>query len=562
MKKALIIFCIFLFFIPAAFAQKNSIKLLAVTDGEEKGTVVDLDLEISDGSGKVFIETYPLSQIDTQISLRLAKTIACATSGKFCLDKDFKYSLKTSSPVVAGPSAGAAMALLTMASLENKDLDKDTVITGTINSGGVIGPVSGIEEKIQAAHKAGLKKVLIPNGETNATEMILYGKGLNITVIEVSDIEEAYEIFTGQKIEYPELTVDPTYSRIMKGLNKEICERTDLLKKEAEQAIQNDSETLYSQGLNLTREAKELFAENKYYSSASRCFGSNVFFRNVILQNKNPTKDEISEEIEKIKISLDAIESELNRTEINNLGDLETAMIIRERISDARKNLNETLETNSLSDLSYAIERTYSAEAWKTFFGFLGKPIDVSKLKESCAAKIEEVQELYNYVAIYLPELLDEAKKGLDNAKEDLETEDYALCLFKATKSKAQVGTTLSALYVDEEGIENLLANKIQAAKKSVVKQQQKGNFPILGYSYYEYATILNETERFTSLLYAEYGIEMSNLDIYFPQKKPFSIRLEKRALVTLILGLIIGAAIVAIQKSYKRRKILLRRRH
>src|SRR5690242_1623828 len=107
----LIIVCCALF--TQGYAQKNTIKLLAVNDGTKKGMVVDLDLDIVDGSNRVFIETHPLSNIDTQISLRLAKTIACKTADVYCLNKDFFYSIRANSPVIAGPSAGAAMTVMT-----------------------------------------------------------------------------------------------------------------------------------------------------------------------------------------------------------------------------------------------------------------------------------------------------------------------------------------------------------------------------------------------------------------------------------------------------------------
>ena len=42
---------------------------------------------------------------------------------------------------------------------------------------------------------------------------------------------------------------------------------------------------------------------------------------------------------------------------------------------------------------------------------------------------------------------------------------------------------------------------------------------PILGNSYYEYGSVLLSRNESISLLYAEYALELSNLDIYFPSK-------------------------------------------
>lgn len=555
MNKVIFISLVFLILIiPFSFAQKNTIKLLAIDDSTKQGVIVDLDLTITDGSGKVFIETYPLSQIDTQISLRVAKIIACKISEKYCPAKDFAYSLKTTTPVVAGPSAGAAMALLTWASLENKKLNTDIIMTGTINSGGAVGIVGSVKEKIKAAEDAGLKKVLIPRGEANGTELAEYGKNLNITVIEISNIEQAYEIFTNEKISYPRLTVDSRYSDIMKTLNTEICRRTEKIKEQ----LSEENTIIKEQGLNLSREAELLSLKGKYYSSASRCFGANVYLRDALLRE---SEIDFEKEKENVKNDLKRLELEINSTKITNLGKLEAVMIIRERIFDARKNLQEVNSTDSTRELSYAIERTYSANAWKKFLGFPGKEIDEEKLKQSCIMKIEEVQELYNYVALYVPLLLQETKEELDTAKEYFNNEDYALCLFKASKSEAEINAALSALYIEEKNVDILLENKILAAKKEIQKQIKKGTFPILGYSYYEYAAALeNNDDKYIRLLYAEYGIELSNLDIYFPQKIPFNVRLNEKALITLILGFIMGVALFLRRKVYKRKKIVLRR--
>lgn len=560
-KKLFLI--LFLLLVPISFAQKNSIKLLAVNDATKNGTVVDLELNVIDGSGKVFIETYPLSQLDTQISLRIGKTIACKTTNIYCLNKDFIYSLKTNSPVVAGPSAGAAITIVTLASLEDQKLDPNTVITGTINSGGVVGAVGSLKEKIIAAEQFGLKKILIPKGELNSTKVTEYEKKYNITVLEVADIDEAYEIFTNKEISRSQLTVNKQYQEIMKEVSINMCERADSLRKELDKyELSNNSKKINEASINLSKKAKISFEKEEFYASASRCFGANVYLREALLRENNFSKQDIEKERENVKEKLILLEKELNSTKVDNLGTLEAAMIIRERIFDAKNNLNEKNSTNKLRDLSYAIERTYSAESWKEFIKFQGKLIDESKLQESCVLKLEEVEELYNYISLYVPSLLKETKKSLDEAKAYLNTKDYALCLFKASKTEAEINTALGTIYIGESSIKPLLQNKIFAAEKAIEKQIQKGNFPVLGYSYYEYSKVLNESETYSALLYAEYGIELSNLDIYFPTKKPLPFRLNEKALTTLVFGFIIGVLLVLIRKQYRRKKIVLRRKH
>ena len=92
MKKIIIsgLFMI-LVVLPMAYAQNGHMKLLAVSDTQngEVGGIADLYLEISPGTGRVFLETFPLTRLDTQISTRLAKEIACDYANVDCSKYDF-----------------------------------------------------------------------------------------------------------------------------------------------------------------------------------------------------------------------------------------------------------------------------------------------------------------------------------------------------------------------------------------------------------------------------------------------------------------------------------------
>ena len=103
--------------------------------------------------------------MDTQISTRFAKEIACHQYKLPCNRYDFIYTIRAKSNIIGGPSAGAAIAALTTIAVLDLDYHNgDTAITGTINSGGIIGPVGGTKEKIEVAAKLGLTKVLIAEG--------------------------------------------------------------------------------------------------------------------------------------------------------------------------------------------------------------------------------------------------------------------------------------------------------------------------------------------------------------------------------------------------------------
>ena len=63
---------------------------------------------------------------------------------------------------VDGPSAGAAMAAAAVSALTGRPADGKTAVTGEIGLTGTIRPVGGVPEKIEAARRAGLKRVIVP----------------------------------------------------------------------------------------------------------------------------------------------------------------------------------------------------------------------------------------------------------------------------------------------------------------------------------------------------------------------------------------------------------------
>ncbi|MBW2997857.1 serine protease-like protein, partial [Candidatus Woesearchaeota archaeon] len=147
-----------------AVTSTGHIKLLAVFQEDEvfKGSPADVELEIKDGTGRVFLETIPLSKVDTQISTRFAKEMACKFADVDCSRYDFFYTIKSPAGIVGGPSAGGAISALTVAMLKDLEVDQEAAFTGTINSGELIGPVGSLKEKLVAAKESGIKTVLIP----------------------------------------------------------------------------------------------------------------------------------------------------------------------------------------------------------------------------------------------------------------------------------------------------------------------------------------------------------------------------------------------------------------
>ena len=100
-----------------------------------------------------------------------------------------------------GASASSAIAVGLIAAWRGDALRPDAVITGLITADGHIEPVAGLPSKLEGAARSNMHIMLIPAGQARTDEWDLFelGRQLNITVIEVGTLNEAYELMTGRR---------------------------------------------------------------------------------------------------------------------------------------------------------------------------------------------------------------------------------------------------------------------------------------------------------------------------------------------------------------------------
>jgi predicted S18 family serine protease len=198
-----------------------------------------------------------------------------------------------------------------------------------------------------------------------------------------------------------------------------------------------------------------------------------------------------------------------------------------------------------------------------------GAKIQLNKeyLKQACYKKLSEADERINYAGIYIPIELQSAKETINQAYAFAAKENYKMCLFKASFAKAESNLLLSSLSIGSEHVDELADEKLKAVNKLIVKEESRGFFPIMGYSYYEYANSLNENgDAFSSLIFSEYALELGNIEIYFP-KKGFDISwvwaIRNNAYLViffvsaLVMGIIIGVILSAMIRNKKHKKEL-----
>ena len=550
---------------------------VASTGNGYVGVISTITVKIqSNGSGRVFVDTLPLTQVDMQGSARLAVKVAGALveNDENCdIDPstyDYFFVVRTSSPIIGGPSAGGIMTVATIALLENWDLSDKTVMTGMINPDGSIGPIGGITHKIDAAYSVGAMHFLIPYGQGTYTEMVITTEttggwtrtvtkpvtrnvaeyamdNYGMTVTEVADVNEALENFTGYRFFFDdangEITTDD-YLASMEPLSTNILQNArDAYYNasiELEDAdIPNQYPTYYKDGIEdyliaaeekLTQ-SEESYENETFYTSTSKSFQSLIYSRFVSYACEYWTTEEdsfIDDLLQEVQNWHNDASDEAKNAEISGFISLQTVGAAQRRVSEAKQYLDsaESMYNSELGiysnvldflyRLTFVVERSNSIGWWLgigSYFNETGK-LDKDTLDDLALEYIEEAQQATVYSSIILGEMgstSGDSTNYLSYAEELLETarDDLDKGYPAAALFEALEATVRANLAIEIIGVEP--EEKIELASESAVnkisKSRQQGIEPVLAVSYYEYAeSLANETEFDSALLYYKYS--------------------------------------------------------
>ena len=165
---------------------------------EVGGEILKIETAVMPGKGKMQI-TGKLGDV-MQESVKAAKSYIRSKSLDYGIippifdKKDFHIHVPEGATPKDGPSAGVGMVTSIISAITEIPVDKNVAMTGEITLRGLVLPIGGLKEKLLAAHRAGIKKVLIPI--ENKKDLIEIPKTVldSVEIIPVKNVDEVLKV--------------------------------------------------------------------------------------------------------------------------------------------------------------------------------------------------------------------------------------------------------------------------------------------------------------------------------------------------------------------------------
>ena len=161
---------------------------------EVGGEILKIESVNMPGKGKMQI-TGKLGEV-MQESVKAAKSYVRSKSLEYGIipplfeKKDFHIHVPEGATPKDGPSAGIAIVTSIISSITGVPVNKDVAMTGEVTLRGNVLQIGGLKEKLLAAHRAGIKKVLIPADNQKDLVEIPETIRKSIEIISVKSVDE------------------------------------------------------------------------------------------------------------------------------------------------------------------------------------------------------------------------------------------------------------------------------------------------------------------------------------------------------------------------------------
>jgi len=183
------------------FGEIEQNDLVGVTTGlawtEVGGELLNIEAVMVPGKGKMTI-TGKLGDVMTE-SIQAAKSFVQSRSIDFGIEpplfnrKDIHVHVPEGATPKDGPSAGVAMVTSIVSVLTGVPVNKEVAMTGEVTLRGRVLPIGGLKEKLLAAHRGGIKTVLIPKDNEKDLAEIPENVKRGLDIVPVSVVDEVLE---------------------------------------------------------------------------------------------------------------------------------------------------------------------------------------------------------------------------------------------------------------------------------------------------------------------------------------------------------------------------------
>lgn len=496
----------------------------------------------ANGSGHVFLDTFPLTEVDMQGSARLAARVAAQLTGMDLHEHDFFFVVRSGAQQIGGPSAGAAMTVGAIAALADWNVRDDVLMTGTINPDGTVGPVGGIAEKATAAAQTGVIRFLfpagqevVPLGDARIVNMTTYCRDeLSIECIPVADVTDAVGLMTDHVIERPAVNGNVTgedYIERLAPLGAELVADAEALLVEAEMAHDAAPESAGKSALGerlagartLIERARSAAANGTYYTASSLSFQASIEARHVreaseYLAAGDPTAAHAAS-VAEARATVDEARGTIEGRRVSDTNSFETVGAAQVRLMEAEDRLAQAeqlaAQPRSAGDLltaiyesSYAAERARTATWWlKLNEGFpKGAPVEEDALAETARDTITTSTEEIAYVeAVFsgagASGVLAESRGLLEDANAAMERGFYAAAMLDALEASVRASVLLEIAGFGGNVPESKFEVAEENAARAIQGARARGVESLLAQSAYEFGSSLeNPADRLTFL--------------------------------------------------------------